>query len=230
MKKKILLLPLLSLVLAGCSFEDLMFWKKKDQDTDQKEDSEKENDPGKETEPDDPGTVDPELQTYTATISTSGTEFATAFSAGSHFDTDEKKENLKDYFDNQLEYQNLITSISCDNLHSQKFNSVTYWQFGSGSGVGTFTWNSDVKIYSVEATVLCYAKYDDYHEIYNIDSWSHFLIGDVDQDLTYDTQEGTKIPEEVLVSKSYNSGTKSFTLGSQYGRVFVRELKITWKG
>ena len=226
MKKKILLLPLLALTLSGCSFEDLMFWKKKDEEANQKDGDKKDTDPG-ET---DPGEVDPDLETYEATVMTSGSDFASNFSSGSHFDTETKISQFKTYLDDQLEYQHLITSISCDNLHSQAYESTTYWQFGSSNGAGSFTWQSDVKIYKVEATVLCFAKYDSYHQIYNIDSWAHFKIDDVDQDLTYDTEESTKLPEEVTFSKSYSSGTKSFTLESQYGRVFVKQLKITWKG
>ena len=36
----------------------------------------------------------------------------------------------------------------------------------------------DVKIYKVSVKVLCYAKYDSYHQITNVDSWSHFYINE----------------------------------------------------
>ncbi len=55
MKKLFLVLLLAaSMVCSGCSFEDLMFWKKKDEDTNQKD--------GKEKEDSDPQDVDPETE------------------------------------------------------------------------------------------------------------------------------------------------------------------------
>ena len=51
MKKKLLLIPSIAFMLCGCTIDDLMFWKKKENEQGQKE--EKEN-PG--TDPDDPGT------------------------------------------------------------------------------------------------------------------------------------------------------------------------------
>ncbi len=44
MKKKLLLIPLFATLLCGCTLEDLMFWKKKDQDTDQKEEDKDKDD------------------------------------------------------------------------------------------------------------------------------------------------------------------------------------------
>lgn len=53
MKKKLILLPLFALVLSGCSFSDIMFWKKKDSDNQQNDDSTPTN-PGQ-----DPTNTDP---------------------------------------------------------------------------------------------------------------------------------------------------------------------------
>ena len=39
MKKKLLLFPIIGLLLSGCSFEDIMFWKKKDSDNQQNDNS-----------------------------------------------------------------------------------------------------------------------------------------------------------------------------------------------
>ena len=45
MKKKLLLIPLFATLLCGCTLEDLMFWKKKDQDTEQKDGKKDEDNP-----------------------------------------------------------------------------------------------------------------------------------------------------------------------------------------
>ena len=242
MKKNVLLILLSAFMLTGCEL-DLGFIKFGSYDnTEQKEDQNNQNSQEKPDENqnssgnngsstgDNTGGDKPELTNeYTAIVATSGTAFAAKFSGGSHFDTQSKVDTLKDFFKGQLEYNGLISSLACTNLHSQAFNDYTYLQFGSGSGSGALAWTSSVDILKVEVTALCYAKYDSYHKMYNIDSWSHFLINDFDTDLTYDTQEGTKIPEEVSFSKTFESGTKSFSLVSKDGRVFVKQLKITFK-
>ena len=53
MKKKLLLFPIIGLLLSGCSFEDIMFWKKKDSDNQQNDNSDP-TDPGQ-----DPTNTDP---------------------------------------------------------------------------------------------------------------------------------------------------------------------------
>ena len=53
MKKKLLLFPIIGLLLSGCSFEDIMFWKKKDSDNQQNDNSDP-SDPGQ-----DPTNTDP---------------------------------------------------------------------------------------------------------------------------------------------------------------------------
>ena len=98
-------------------------------------------------------------------------------------------------------------------------------QFGSGNGIGAFALQSDTKIYKVSVKVLCYAKYDSYHEIYNIDFWSHFLINDQDNDMTYD---GATQPSVMTFEKTFSSGTNTINLSSKDGRVFLKEMTITW--
>lgn len=167
-------------------------------------------------------------QEYTETIMSSGVAFATNFKDGNHFDTETHKEELAQYFYDQVEYENLITKVETDNLHARKFNSNTYLQFGSGSNaVGSFKWISKEKIYKVEFKVCCYAKEDTYHEIVNIDSWSHIAIDSTDYDLTYD---GKTLPEMKTFSKEYPEGVTSFTLSSSMGRVLMESMTITWRG
>ena len=240
MKKKLLFLPLIGLLLSGCSFDDLMFWKKSNEST--QKDEEKNTDGNK---TDDGGNKDDEEQQpsdgeeeqispqeigdeeYSGTVLTSGENFSIKFPSGSHFDTSSKVETLTNHVKGQLKYTNLVKSISCTNLHTLAFEDVTYLEFGSGNGSGALAFESDVKIYKVEVKVLCYAKYDSYHKITNIDSWSHFLINDQDNDMTYD---GKTNPSVMTFEKSFEEGVNSFTLASKDGRVFMKEMSITWRG
>lgn len=167
-------------------------------------------------------------QEYTEKINTSGTSFASSFSAGYHFDTDAHKLELANYFFDQVEYLNLITKVETNNLHAQKFNSDTFLQFGSGSNAeGYIEWQSIEKIYKVEIEVLCYAKTDTYHGITNVDSWSHVAIDSTDFDLTYD---GKTDPEIRKFSLDYPQGVTSFTVSSSLGRVYMKSMTITWRG
>lgn len=171
--------------------------------------------------------TDPLEQEYTATVLTSGTQFATLFPGGSHFDTESKKEALFNFLDDQLEYKNLISSIVCDNLHTQKYDSATYMSFGSQNGSGSFKWNSLVKIYRVEVTVQSYAKYVDYTSTYNVDQNSKFYI---DEDLCQLTFDSNNLPEMQTYTKNFTEGVTSFTLSSLDGRAFLKDMKITWRG
>lgn len=171
---------------------------------------------------------DIEEQEYTETIMSSGVTFVASFKDGYHFDTEQHKQDLAQYFYDQVEYENLITNVETDNLHARKFNSITYLQFGSGSNaIGSFKWTSKEKIYKVEFKVCCYAKEDDYDRVVNIDNWSHIAIDSTDYDLTYD---GKTLPEMKTFSKEYPEGVTSFTLSSSMGRVLMESMTITWRG
>lgn len=156
--------------------------------------------------------------------------FANKFPAGSDFNNQTKKDQFKEFLDDQLDYLDLISSVGATNCHTQKYDSNTYFQLGSGSNAeGSFTWNSDVKIYKVEAAVLCYSKYNDYNQFYVTDSWSYFAIDDEDNDLTNKVDSDGK-PLVVTYFKEYAEGTDSFSISSSLGRVYVKTLKITWRG
>lgn len=227
MKKNILLIPVLATLMCGCTVDDLMFWKQKEAEQSQNEEKSSGNtgqneNQGQQNQPQELGHND-----YTVSLQTSGSGFVAKFPAGSHFDTSAKQESLKGYLESQLQYANLIKSVACTNLHSQAWYNETYLQFGSGSGSGALAFQSDVKIYKVSVKVLCYAKYDSYHQITNIDSWSHFLINDQDNDMTYDGQSN---PSVMSFENTFESGVNTFTLASKDGRVFLKEVSITWRG
>ena len=239
MKKKLIFLQLLSFLLAGCSINDLKFWEKSKEPV--QEGGTKDGDnvtPGGDDQNPDGGEQQPsggsedtpqELVDgeYTGTASTSGDTFETKFHSGTHFDNASKIETLTNHIKGQLKYTNLVKSITCTNLHTQEFEGVTYLQFGSGQGSGALAFQSEVKIYKVEVEVLCFAKYDSTHEITNIDSWSHFLINDQDNDMTYD---GKTNPSVMTFEKTFEEGVNSFTLASKDGRVYLKEMSITWRG
>ena len=165
---------------------------------------------------------------YTKEILTSGSSFAANFHSGYDFNNADHKIELSNYFDDQVEYLDLITKVESDNLHTQKFKSETYLQFGSGSNAeGSLKWFSVEKIYRVEINVLCYAKEDTYHGFTNVDNWSHIAIDNEDHDLTFSTGGD---PELKTFAIDYPQGVTSFTVKSSMGRVYMKSMKITWRG
>lgn len=214
MKKNILLILLSSVLLTGCTFSDIFPWGKKDDESGQKT---TEN-------PNEKGPKNP----YTATILTSGESF---FGDGTNINNTGKFDELKDYFNNQLENSVSFTSATGDRLVGRAYDGVNYLQIGSSGGAGSLVLTSNKKIYSVEANVFCYIKWNSTDGIWIIDSWSHFINGDVDVDLTYNTDDGnggTVLPTVHSVTKNYLEGTNSISFSSRDGRVLVQSLRITW--
>ena len=105
MKKKLLFVPLFGLLLAGCSFDDLMFWKKKD---------DKQQTPGGSEEKQDE---------YTAIIETSGSKFEEEFTTRTQFVDESSSGKLKDYFVKFIDEDSYITSVSC-----KSSQSIDYWK------------------------------------------------------------------------------------------------------
>lgn len=241
MKKNILLVLLSAALLTSCEFDITLqrFFGKKENETEQQQNQNGSNQNSQEKPQEIEETSNnsngnnqqnpPENipdEGYTAKILTSGSDFASKFSAGSHFDNEKKQSALKEFLSSQLQYSGLISDLSCTNLHTQAFKNITYLQFGSGKGVGALSITSGVKIYKVQVKVLCYAKYNDTDQITNIDSWSHFYIDNQDNDLTYD---GKTDPTVMTFEKSFDSGVNSFNLASKDGRVYLKEMSVTWR-
>ena len=238
MKKNILLVLLSASLLAGCNV-DLGFIKVGDNSSNQTENQQ--NNENSQEKPQENGNNNnnsnennnnqqsPELigeSGYTATLLTSGSSFATKFPGGSHIDNETKKQQLTDYLSSQLEYSGLIESLTCTLLNTQTYDNETYMQFGSQNGVGGLGFTSGLKIYKVEVKVLCFAKHNSYQNILNVDNSAHFLINDQDNDMSYD---GEKPPSVMSFEKSFENGVNTVTLGSKSGRVFLKEMTITWK-
>ncbi len=214
MKKKILLLPLLSIALVGCSFEDLMFWKKKDN-----EQSEKEKEQEQEQTQDEPKNY------KTLTIETFGDGLDEFLNDAGHVS------DCLDEFTNYLKNQstaNLITSVAIENLHGREWDDNLYLQFGSGQqAIGSLDINFANKVYKVDAKVLCYSKTfipgGQTEPITNVDSWSHFSINGKDNALSYDESRGIEV---FTFSNDISTGTNTVTLASSMGRVLMKEFTI----
>lgn len=234
MKKKLLFFPLLGLMLSGCSVDDLMFWKQKEDET--KENKETPSQQENQSKPadgqgtnTDGGSGDKPVQgEFSATILTSGSVFAEAFTDRTQFTGNTGAEKLETYLKSQLSNKSYLTEFSCDTSQAITYKDTRILQIGSSSANGFFTWTSqNVLIYSVEATVMTYTKYDTTNEIWRTDTETHFKIDEVDEALTVnDSNE----PVEHIVKKDYEDGTTQFTLAQTGGRAFVKQIKITWIG
>ena len=246
MKKNILVILLSSFLLAGCEF-NLDFIKNRNNESKEPEAEQNkeensqnyqentgENDNNNESQGGEQGgeqggnqQQDPPINEYSPIILTSGSAFASQFSDRTQFGNGSGTLSLKNYLAGQLNNNNLLTSLECSTIQALNFKESRILQIGSGSTTGSFTWESEnTKIYKVEVTVCCYTKYNDNDNVWVTDSWSHFLIDEDDHDLTYD---GATEPAMLSFSKDYENGTNSFTLSNKDGRVFIKEMKITWR-
>lgn len=174
---------------------------------------------------------------YTATINLHGSKFATNFPEGTNFDNVTKFEALFEYIDDQLEYYELISEITCTKCASRKVNGDTFFQIGTGSPAkdkfneGTFNYSSDVKIYKVEITAFNYSNpYQDWQTgetVHNVDNLGHLVLDDLDTSFEIAANEA---PVTKTIVKEYAEGTNGFTLKAIGGRMLVSEMKITWRG
>lgn len=209
MKKKLLFIPLFGMLLAGCFFEDLMFWKKKDDKQQTPVSSEEKRDE------------------YTAIIETSGSKFEEAFTTRTQFVDETSSGKLKDYFVKFINDDSYITSVSCKSSQSIDYKDTRLLQIGSSSNTGSIEIVSETAlIKSVEVIALSYAKYDDTNKIWRVDAESHFVIDEVDETLDVDA-EG--MPTEKVVRSEYVDGTSRIVLSQHSGRVFVKQIQITWE-
>ncbi len=164
---------------------------------------------------------------YTATIDFHSTDFASRFPEGTNFDNDAKFQALLEYIDDQLDYYDLINTLTLVKGTSRKVNSSTYLQIGTGSGEGSLSWSCKEKIYSIEVKAMAYSKYDSYHGVWNVDRNAHINVAGTDFSLEVPSGEPEIIPLEPVV---FDDGVTNFKISSSGGRVLISEMKITWRG
>ena len=241
MKKKILLLPLLAFILSGCSFEDLMFWKKKEDNPGQKQETPSGNE-----------NLDNLKNPFTTTINFYGDSLPSEWtSTGLHMDStveaySSDNSKLVKVATDQVNNSNLLSELFFKNNHLGKYDdSGMILQIGSGNPApdkqtfqsGTFVWTSIKKIYKVDVTAQCYTK-----ELGATDSSAHLKIeaGEKGTDTAENRPINSKVtndlsfaagesgPEYKSYSNTYPKGVERFSLTSLDGRVFLKSITITW--
>lgn len=191
-------------MLAGCGKKD--------------EDNANPNEPGQHTDP----------VTKTATIVLAGDTFNAVFpNSGVHFDTTNNLEKLTKLMNDQIGEEGVLKTLIPINAHTGALGSdSTVFQFGGSSDFeGSLTWKSEVNISKVEATVENYNKFITNSGVWSIDNAAHFKMEEDDHDLTYMTAGA---PEEKTFEYSYETPVKEFHISSYDGRVFVKQLKVTY--
>lgn len=251
MKKNILLILLSAALLTGCEFDitlqRLFGGKDKEQETQQKEENSQEK-PEENQQSGDNEDQQPsgdqggnggggnqqggEEQGIVKTVNFSGSVFSVVgTSGGVSIDTSLSSgangaQHLKECIESQLNDSSLFTGMTALKLNTAPYDSKAILCIGTGNPAkddfnpGTFTWNSNKKIYKVELSAQCYIK-----DQGATDRAAHILLDSQDNSLEVAEAETLEFK---TFSKEYEAGTKSFTLTSQGGRVFLKSLTITW--
>lgn len=213
MKKKILLLPLLALTLSGCSFEDLMFWKKKDKEQSEKEKEQEEED---------------NREKRSVTISFCDEDFFGITSGQSGYVFSDHPEVITEYCSTKAGGEDYLTNFEFENLNTASYQGVLYLCVGTGYYAnskfkqGSFTWTSKKDIYEVEIKAKAYSKLD------NGGSTDIQSVAWIDNESISLSCESTADPESKVKSVTYKDGRKQFTVKSTGSRVMLEYLKITW--
>lgn len=226
MKKKLLFIPLACLLLTGCSFENLMFWKKNEGN--QQSQKEKEE----EITPEPPVTG----ETYSETVyfygsyiqdigTTAGVSIDSSQSSGQA-----KAALLQNDIISQMDSSKsgLLTELYAINVHTGDYpdGEGAIVQIGSGNPAkdnfndGSLKWTSSNKITKVEVTAECYNKLP-----YSFDTTSCISISGTSFALKSEEEE---TPSFKTFSKEFNGDTKTFTLAAVDGRVFLKAVTVTW--
>ena len=209
MKKKLLLIPLLSLALCGCSFEDLIFWKSKDDESGQKQE------------------VD-NREKRSATISFCDEDFANITSGQAGYVFSDHPEVISEYCTSKAGGDDYLKSFAFENLNTASYKSTLYLSVGTGYYAndkfkqGKINWSSKKEIYSVEIKVKAYSKLD------NGGSTDIQSVAWIENESVSLSCESTADPESKVKSVVLPKGSKQFTIKSTGSRVFLEYLKITW--
>ena len=128
----------------------------------------------------------------------------------------------------------ILNSISVGGFIQVQYigNEKDSWRFStltlsSASNDGSLTFNFSKNIYKVKFNIQGYCKYIEYSQSYNVDTSSVFHLDDDDYDLSV-SPGYTDLLEKQDVEKSYSTPTKSLTISSTGGRVFVHSMEITY--
>ena len=243
MKKKLLFVPLIGMLLAGCSFEDLMFWKKKDADTDQKGGDEGGGDSGGETGAKTTKTINlygsylPEEWTNTGVVMNSKL-----------LSCKTQNERMVNTVKNQVNNTSFMSEIFFTALNTAWYDSNNLIvQVGTGNPAkdsfesGTFIWTSTKKIYKVEVTGQCYVKTQgatDSNAHMTIeagevgvpdpeDEYARPIANGTTEDMSFVVGSG-ETPEYKTFTNEYDEGINRFCLTSLGGRMLLKSLTITW--
>ena len=111
-------------------------------------------------------------------------------------------------------------------------NEKDSWRFstlilGSSNNDGYIKFNFAHDVKSVKFNIQGYCKYIEYSQSYSVDTSSKFLLDDDVYDLSVSPSFTGEL-EKRDVSKDYNPLSKSITIQSEDGRVFVHSMEITY--
>lgn len=124
---------------------------------------------------------------------------------------------------------NILTSVTCVGYAQINYvgnkgdaDRFAVMILGSSKSEGSLKFTSSAFITNIKANVRTYTKF--YNQAWHPEE-STFYLDDVEQALTADETGPSQL---VQVEKSYEDGTKSFTIGTKDKRVFVHSLEITY--
>ena len=170
-----------------------------------------------------------------------GSTFANSFNVGVDLTADYSYEPVLNYL-KSIGDTNYINAYSGYCLNTNDYDNCRYFTVGTGYfakgkfQAGSFTICSSVEILKVEVTAKAYMNsYPGYgaqqgQTIYQPDYEASILLDNDETSLAVASDATETISKPVSKDYSASGGVKQFTIESSGGRVFVEEIKITWKG